>query len=67
MSYKQAMEWGKTHRKGTKQPLIMSTGSGFWPSRSFMEEDFIPYLKECKAEGVEPMECQDYYNSRLRR
>ncbi len=32
MSYAQAMKWGRTHHKGTHQPVIMSTGSGPWPS-----------------------------------
>lgn len=67
MSYQQAIKWGRKHRKGTRQPLIMSTGSGFWPSRAFLEEDYFPYREKCKAEGVEPMECEEYYRSITRR
>jgi hypothetical protein len=31
MSYKQAMKWARRHPKGTRQPLIFSTG-GSWPA-----------------------------------
>lgn len=31
MSYQQAMKWAKKHPKGTRQPMIFSTGSGPWP------------------------------------
>jgi len=63
MSYSQAMKWAKKHRKGTRQPIIMSAGSGFWPSGSFLEEDYWPYVERCKQEGKEPMECETYYRS----
>jgi hypothetical protein len=65
MSYAQAMKWQRTHRKGTQQPVIMSTGSGFWPAHSWLENTFWPYLKRCEAAGIEPMECQAYYNATL--
>jgi len=32
MSYQQEVKWEKKHRKGTHQHVIMSTGSGPWPS-----------------------------------
>jgi hypothetical protein len=67
MSYSQAMKWNKKPPKGTRQPVIMSTGSGFWPSGAFLTEDYFPYLERCKKEGIEPMECEEYYNSQLRR
>jgi len=67
MSYKQAMYWAKKHPKGTKQVVIMSTGSGFWPSHSFLSEDYFPYIEQCKLDGIEPLECEAYYNSKLGR
>jgi hypothetical protein len=30
MSYEQAMKWNRKHPKGTRQPIIMSTGTP-WP------------------------------------
>ncbi len=66
MSYAQAMKWQRTHRKGTRQPVIMSTGSGFWPSRGFLEY-YWRYEKECQEQGKEPMECEAYYNATLKR
>ena len=65
MSYAQAMKWQKKHPKGTRQPMIMSTGSGFWPSHSFMTEDYFPYVEKCKTEGTTPMGCEEYYNATL--
>ena len=68
MSYAQAMKWARKHPRGGKiQPVIMSTGSGFWPSRAFLEDDYFPYLEKCKTEGIEPMECEAYYRSKLRK
>jgi len=61
MSYKQAMRWGKKHPKGTRQPMVFSTGSGFWPSGAFLE-DYWKYRTECAAKGVEPLGCEAYYN-----
>jgi hypothetical protein len=62
MSYQQAMKWGRKHIKGTKQPVIMSTSSGFWPSHHWVVEDWEPYIAECKAKGIEPMGCKEYYD-----
>ena len=67
MSYSQAMKWNKKHPKGTRQPVIMSSGSGFWPSGAFLFDDYFPYLEQCKKEGIKPMECEACYNSKLRR
>jgi hypothetical protein len=65
MSYKQAMKWQRTHRKGTRQPVLMSTGSGFWPAHRWLENDYWPYLERCKIAGIEPMPCESYYYARL--
>ncbi len=67
MSYNKAMKWGRKHIKGTRQPVIMSTGSGFWPSIAFIENTFIPYIEKCKAENVQPMTSEELYNSQLRK
>ena len=67
MSYQKAMKWHKKHPKGTKQPMLFSTGSGFWPSWSFLNDCFFPYLEQCKKEGIEPLECEAYYKLQLRR
>jgi len=39
--------------------------SGFWPSGSFLREDYWPYLEQCKRDGIEPMECEAYYRQTL--
>lgn len=64
MNYEQTVKWGKKHRKGTRQPVIMSTGSGFWPSGTFLKEDYWPYLEKCKTTGKKPMGCEEYYKLR---
>lgn len=66
MSYRQAMKWQVKHPKGIKPEVIMSTGSGFWPSGSFLREEYWPYCDECKRKGVEPMGCEEYYKTTLR-
>lgn len=63
MSYAQAMKWGRNHPKGTRQPIIMSTGSGFWPAHAWLLGNFWPYQEQCKAAGIEPLKCEDYYNA----
>ena len=65
MSYAQAMKWQRTHRKGTRQPVLMSTGSGFWPAHHWLENTFWPYQEQCKAQEIEPMGCEAYYNATL--
>lgn len=67
MSYKQAMKWARKHTRGTKQPVIMSTGSGFWPSHAFMMKNYFPYREQCKQEGKEPLTAEEYYNSICRK
>lgn len=66
MSYAKAMKWGKRHPKGTRQPILMHTNSGFWPSGGYLKEDFWPYQEACKAEGVEPVECKTHYDAQCR-
>lgn len=66
MNYDQARRWQAKHPTGTRQPVLMSTGSGFWPSHAFLAGDFWPYLEACKAAGVEPLCVEAYYRARLR-
>lgn len=66
MNYNKAMKWGKKHPKGTKQPILMHTNSGFIPSITWLENKWFPYLEKCKSESITPMECEAYYKSNLR-
>jgi hypothetical protein len=66
MSYAKMMRWQKRHPKGTRQPVIMSTGSGFWPSKSYLEDSYFPYSEACKAAGVEALPCKMHYDLSLR-
>jgi len=61
MNYNQAMRWGRRHPKGTRQPVIMSTGSGFWPARGWLEKDYWPYVDACHKAEVEPLKAEDFY------
>ncbi len=63
MSYAQMMKWNKKHPRGTRQPMIFSTGGGFTPSHAFLVEDYWPYVDKCKKEGIEPMGSEEYYKS----
>jgi len=62
MSYKQAMKWAKKHPKGTRQNVIMSIGSGFWPSGAYLTEVYFPYREQCEKDGIEPLGCEEYYH-----
>lgn len=62
MSYTQAMQWERKHRKGTNQPIVMSTGSGFRPAIAWIDEDYVPYLEKCKLKGVTPLGMREYYD-----
>ncbi len=66
MSYEKAMKWAKKHPKGTHQDIIMSTRSGFWPSRAWLEQDWRPYVAACEAIEIEPMEQERFYHACLR-
>lgn len=66
MNYKQAMKWGRKHPKGTRQPMLFSTHSGFWPSGSWIEGVMIPYVAACGKIGEEPMEAKALYTSCMR-
>jgi hypothetical protein len=61
MSYSQTMKWGTKHRKGTRQPVIMSTGSGIWLSGAFIAQDYLPYTAECQKLGVRPIDAESLY------
>ena len=61
MSYAQTMRWGSKHRKGTRQPLIMSTGSGLWLSGAFVQQEYTPYAEACQAIGVTPVSSGRFY------
>ena len=65
MSYAKMMKWHRRHPKGTRQPVIMSTGTGFWPAKAWLEDVFWPYLAECKRLGVEPVACEAFYKITL--
>jgi hypothetical protein len=68
MSYAQHVKHSRNHRKDKdRQPIIMTTGSGFWPSRAFLEEDYWPYVEQCERDGTTPMSGEAYYQSLLRR
>lgn len=62
MSYAKAMKWAKKHPKGTKQPVIMSTNCGFWPSLGYLK-NYWKYEAACIAEGVEPLGCEPFYRA----
>lgn len=66
MSYHQAMRWAKKHPRGTKQPMIFSTGSGFWPSMGWIEHDWNPYVEACAQAGITPMGQEELYRLQLR-
>jgi len=61
MSYEKAMKWNKKHPKGTQQPVLMHTESGFTPSYSFLNR-YFNYRERCETAGIEPAGCQEYYN-----
>jgi hypothetical protein len=67
MSYAQAVKWGRKHPRGTKQPMLMSAGSGFWLARSWLEGNWWPYMEACKAAGVEHIGCEAFYRATTRR
>ena len=67
MSYAQAIKWSRKHPRGTRQKVIMSTGSGFWPSRDFLDEDYLPYLEKCRELGIQPKSAEDIYQEMIGR
>ena len=62
MSYEKMMKWNKKRPKGTKQPILMHTNSGFTPSTAFLE-DYFEYRAESEAIGIEPISCEEYYKT----
>ena len=67
MSYAQAMRWSRKHPRGTRQPVVMSTGSGFWPAHSWLKEVFWPYCEACKAAGLKPWDAEAFYRRTTRK
>ena len=61
MSYQQAIRWSQKHPKGTRQTVIMHTGSGFWPAEAWLRENYWPYLDACAGLEVEPLACEAFY------
>jgi len=61
MSYEKAMKWNKKHPKGTKQPILMHTESGFTPSNSFLNR-YFQYREQAENLGFQPIECERYYH-----
>jgi hypothetical protein len=43
-----------------------SASSGFWPSSSWIQGCWNPYVEACQKIGVEPMSQERFYNSTLR-
>ena len=60
MSYAKMMKWNMKRRKGTRQPIIMHTESGFTPSQSFLVK-YFQYREESESAGIEPIKCEPYY------
>ncbi len=65
MSYAKMMKWNKKRPKGTKQPIIMHSDSGFWPSISFSKK-WIEYATELENKGLPYMDIEAYYKSTMR-
>jgi hypothetical protein len=61
MSYVQAMKWSRNHPKGTRQPVLMSTSSGFWPAKAWLDHEYFPYRDSCHVISVEPVGCEAFY------
>lgn len=64
MSYTKMMKWNKKRPKGTKQPIIMSTNSGFWPSGAFVIQ-WVKYAEGMEAKGLPYLSSEEYYKSQL--
>ena len=63
MSYSKMIKWNRKHPKGTKQPVIMHTESGFTPSASFLDT-YFKYRAKCEQQGIKPAECETYYHNK---
>jgi len=62
MSYQKAMKWNRKHPKGTRQPVLMHTDSGFTPSNAFLDK-YFKYQAECEKIGIKPESCEYYYHN----
>lgn len=67
MSYSKMMRWQRTHRRGTRQAVILSTSGGFWPAQAWLRHNYWPYVEACKAIGTEPLECEAFHKLTIRR
>lgn len=68
MNYNQAMKWQKKHpRGGAIQPMLFSTGSGFWPSGAWLKDIYWPYCEECKKRGETPQGAKEHYEKGIAR
>lgn len=56
------IKWNRKHPKGTRQPILMHTESGFTPSNSFLNKYFA-YREKCELAGITPAECEEYYHN----
>jgi hypothetical protein len=65
MSYSKMMKWQKKHPKGTRQPVLFHTNSGFWPSRSYILNSYNPYSEACEIAGVKPWSVKKHYDASL--
>jgi hypothetical protein len=63
MSYAKMMKWNKKRPKGTKQPVIMHSDSGFWPSGAFSKK-WIAYAEELCKQGKPYLSIEEYYYSK---
>jgi len=61
MSYNKMMKRTRNAKRYKPQPMLFSTGSGFWPSGAFLKNQYWPYLEKCKKIGVEPLSCEKFY------
>jgi len=63
MSYEKMRKWNRKHPKGTRQPVLMHTESGFTPSVKFLDR-YFEYRERCEAKGIDAADCEYYYNNR---
>lgn len=62
MSYAKMMKWNKKRPKGTKQPVLMHTDSGFTPSIAFLNK-YFEYREQSEKLGHIPVDCETYYHT----
>lgn len=62
MSYEKAIKWGNKRPKGTKQPVLMHTDSGFWPSGALTRK-WLAYAEPLDKEGLPYMDIETFYKT----